>query len=376
MGWLGLDDTDNLAGGCTTEVFHRLLETLDVEVVEARLVRLWPFAPGRTRGNAALAANLSNYDSQDLVNQLDEFWRNQLLPLKGNIAESTHDNRQQFPADPGMVWFADKPTDEYYRKAVREEVNLEITPDKQWGGKGRIGAIAACSWSGENATFEAIAWRKSIRKVGGCEDIEILFPGTFLNRDPRRKDSLIAPRGPCPVMFGVRAHSFDEAEQAANYIIEHPDTAEVTAMRVFRTNQCSDDHLDGIHRAKVISTEIRKRGHVIITTDGGNWLAFKESAEMNLLAQWLKPGDIIDGMGLIHNGDRHLEKLKVVSSIQNSRPLCECGKRMKSAGQSQGLRCSCGARCEDIWVEEDRIPPFKDWVQPPPDSRRHLSKPI
>ena len=60
MGWIGLDDTDTLAGGCTTLVFHQLLEGLpsNIAVSEARLVRLWPFAKKRTRGNAAMAAEL------------------------------------------------------------------------------------------------------------------------------------------------------------------------------------------------------------------------------------------------------------------------------------------------------------------------------
>ena len=46
MGWLGLDDTDSLAGGCTTAVFHALLDGLPdhVRYDDPRLVRLWPFA--------------------------------------------------------------------------------------------------------------------------------------------------------------------------------------------------------------------------------------------------------------------------------------------------------------------------------------------
>jgi len=376
MGWLGLDDTDDLSGGCTTEVFHRLLQSLNAKVVESRLVRLWPFAEGRTRGNAALGAELSDYDVEEIHSQLDDFWNNEILPLKGNLSQSTHNERVQIPTDPGMVWFDEKPSDEYYRRAVKEEVEVEFISDIHWGGAGIIGATAACSWSGIEATYEAIAWRKEERKVGGCEELDILFPGTFLNRDPRRKDSLIAPRGPCPVMFGVRAHTYEEAEQAAMYLIENQDTAQITGFRVFRTNQCSDDHLDGIHSAEVISIDVKKRGHVIINTTEGNWLAFKESGKLNLLAQWLKPGDKITGMGLIYQGNRHLEKLRVITSIQRSRPLCECGKRMKSAGQKQGLRCSCGAVCDDLWVEEERKPPFQGWIQPPPDSRRHLAKPI
>ena len=56
--WIGLDDTDEREHGCTTYDFNDLLNTLtksDIQIGDARLVRLWPFAPQRTRGNAALS---------------------------------------------------------------------------------------------------------------------------------------------------------------------------------------------------------------------------------------------------------------------------------------------------------------------------------
>ncbi|MDG1533283.1 MAG: hypothetical protein P8Q35_02410, partial [Candidatus Thalassarchaeaceae archaeon] len=58
---IGLDDTDHTEYACTTEHFDRLLQVLlenipSFEIIERRLVRLWPFAPERTRGNAALGA--------------------------------------------------------------------------------------------------------------------------------------------------------------------------------------------------------------------------------------------------------------------------------------------------------------------------------
>ena len=72
---IGLDDTDHIDCACTTDHFQRLLTTLNDSIVsletkERRLVRLWPFAPNRTRGNAALGAicsvnitDLNNVDS-------------------------------------------------------------------------------------------------------------------------------------------------------------------------------------------------------------------------------------------------------------------------------------------------------------------------
>mgnify|MGYP000535706250 CR=1 FL=1 len=108
MGWLGLDDTDSLMEGCTTYSFHLLLESLptSVTVVSPRLVRLWPFAQHRTRGNAAVAVELLVEDEVEFIQYLEGFWNDHLLPTKGKISPSQHDDREQYPADPGMVWFS------------------------------------------------------------------------------------------------------------------------------------------------------------------------------------------------------------------------------------------------------------------------------
>ena len=80
MGWLGLDDTDSLDGGCTTDVFQQLLnglpETTTVGV--PRLVRLWPFAQRRTRGNAAMGVELHSEDIAELLEHLDAWWAEHL----------------------------------------------------------------------------------------------------------------------------------------------------------------------------------------------------------------------------------------------------------------------------------------------------------
>ena len=91
MGWLGLDDTDSLSGGCTTEVFHRLIDDLpeETDVGVPRLVRLWPFAQRRTRGNAALSIELKHDDEKALLNHLDEWWNNHVAPLEGQVEGST-----------------------------------------------------------------------------------------------------------------------------------------------------------------------------------------------------------------------------------------------------------------------------------------------
>ena len=57
--WIGLDDTDTPDYGCTTATFDDLINSIshlsNFKIIERRLVRLWPFAERRTRGNGALS---------------------------------------------------------------------------------------------------------------------------------------------------------------------------------------------------------------------------------------------------------------------------------------------------------------------------------
>ncbi len=375
--WLGLDDTDHLEGGCTTLEFHKLLDSLPCSYSNPRLVRLWPFAAQRTRGNAALAVEIDC--DEGIIPFLDEYWQSVILPLRGAIAPSSHDDREQHPADPGMVLFTEQPTADYYWRTVRQEVRDLPHAVKKWGGHGCIGASAACAWPGNVQTWEAIAWRVNERKVDAAAIAEVdSWPGTFLCRDPRSKRGLIAPRGPCPVMFGVRATSEQVATKAAEFLIAAKGTAEVLASRTFATNQASGDHIESTFIAKVSTVATIKGGHTTIETELDNLVSFSEGGEMNLLAQWLQCGDEIEYLGLRdHEGVIHLEGLKILSAFSKERPTCSCGKRMKSMGSGQGVRCiNCKTTQEEQWVFSERTPPSNGWTQPPFDCRRHLAREI
>ena len=368
--WLGLDDTDSLDGGCTTLVFHELLNSLPCEFGEARLTRLWPFADKRTRGNASLSVEIFADDS--IVEWLDEYWNKNILPLKGKVAKSEHSQREQYPSDPGMTLFDEQPDEQYYWDAVRGEVDYLIG-GHQWGGNGRIGAAASCAWRETNPTWEAIAWRKGERMVSEIA-LEVVdnMEGTFLCRDPRTNRGLIAPRGPCPVMFGVRATSRSVANDACEVLIAG--SAQTIGHRVFKTNQASGDHLDSSFTETVNDKISLTGGHVIIND---RYLVFSESGKVNTIAQWLQIEDSFECVGLEYEGKIHVEAIRIINSENKTRPLCKCGTRMKSMGAGQGVRCpKCKVRSEDSWDINKRIPPFAGWVQPPADKRRHLAKPL
>ena len=393
MGWLGLDDTDHLGGGCTTKTLDLLILGLpsEVEIGEIRLVRLWPFAKQRTRGNASVAVEIICDDEEKLLKHLDSWWNEKISPLKGEISSTENYDRQQYPADPGMVWFSSQIQNaNFYYDAVRREVSIEEIPtaEKSWGGQGRIGATAAIAWDKSRVTYEAIAWRteinigtKNTRKI----DIKRLehidkMEHTFMSRDSRTGNSMIAPRGPCPVLFGLRARNFTVAKDAAIHLLKSEFTEENSGFRVFTTNQASDDHLSENLSDVVLDIEVLSRGAVVINCKENKLLAFSESGEIKLLAQWLKNEDFISFNGLLnYEGVYHLERLRVdKSSKQKVRPLCKkCGIKMKSMGKNQPVRCpKCREKSDKLWEEISRKPPMSGWVQAPMNSRRHLTKPL
>ncbi|MDB2671999.1 DUF1743 domain-containing protein [Candidatus Poseidoniales archaeon] len=390
MGWLGLDDTDSLKGGCTTEVLFRLLNDLpdDVSFRTPRLVRLWPFAKQRTRGNAAVAVELITENEAELLNHLDQWWKQHIESLKGILGTSDHSERTQYPADPGMVWTSELMTDEaFYKSAVSSEIELQNVPEvtRYWGGNGRIGATAAVLWPAAQCTYEAISWRSNEAEgrrqldevaLAEVEDLK----DTFLCRNPKLGTSLLAPRGNSPVLFGIRSWTKDGAQHALDILEQGNDTEPSKGSLVFQTNQATGDHLEEPVEAYVRSKSILKKGHVVLETTQGTWMAFRQSGHIALLSQWVIKGDLLIGNGLRDEDDvLHLELLKVKKSIsEQKRPLCvRCNKSMKSMGKNQGLRCKrCNLTSDRGWVEVERIPPFQNWVQPPPSSRRHLSKPL
>jgi tRNA(Ile2) C34 agmatinyltransferase TiaS len=222
------------------------------------------------------------------------------------------------------------------------------------------------------------------------------WQGTFMSRDSRKGRSLIAPRGNCPVLFGVRARDEKTANNAAKKLLQAEATQSSIGMRTFLTNQASDDHLSQLYSGKVISTKILSRGHVIIKVnsneikssdeeeaveEGTTWMAFAQSRDVKNLAQWFQAGDLIKGKGLVsEDGSLHLEKLKLIEASERNkrRPPCErCGKTVKSQGKNNKLRCpACKNLQENIWIYNPQNPPHRGWVQPPTDHRRHLSRPL
>jgi len=402
---IGLDDTDHIKVGCTTSSFDHLLksirEQMECHIVERRLVRLWPFANRRTRGNGALGAIIEiSENSSEKIEQICKEWFSNLLVQISNYPHS------EVPASPCLVIsFMPVPRD-WYWDAVRKHVDSDalldeaiqngvivISSDSTFGV---VGACAAISWDNiSNSTWELISWRNDSR-VGtprqvsseSVSELENKFPETFLNRDPTKGKSMIAPRTPCPVLYGIRGSSYSGVQKAHDWLQSRTDVEECHSFAIHRTNQLSDDHIESTLTGAVVSfpKEIRG-GHANISVfSGGNsveLVAFSEGGPVNKLLRSLIPGDRITWAGLISpDGSTHLERIKLDLATARivGRPIC-CSRTMRSSGRGQGIRClSCGRTESKSWYstafESTTETPVGEWLEPSPSNRRHLSRPL
>ena len=402
---LGLDDTDHVDEGCTTSSFDELLseiqEAMNCDILERRLVRLWPFADRRTRGNGALGAIIDIPIKDDvLLEKICNDWFDRLLTKVAGYPPS------KIPVSPCLAISFDKVPRHWYWDAVRGYVNPEniIREARNTGTilflkdeiSGAVGACAAISWeSNPHSSWELIAWRNdsllgSERSVSpiSVSKLGSLFPGTFLNRDPTKGKGLIAPRTPCPVLYGIRGSSSSEVERAHIWLQSEKGVESCKSYAIHRSNQISDDHIESTKSGSVISKPSEtKGGHACVSVFSGgqslNLVAFQEGGPVNRLLRTLEPGDKITWVGLHSpDGSIHLERLRIDSATPRifTRPIC-CKKTMRSSGRNQGLRClSCGRKEKKTWysIHFDDIHeyPTGKWLEPTPSNRRHLSRPL
>lgn len=404
MVWIGLDDTDSVDKGCTTWEFNLLLSHLESDGYEIkgqpRLVRLWPFAPQRTRGNAALSAefDIGQDDEKHFQNSLEKWFMERFHSRKSAPLGS----------NPALCYSKSQLPEQWYWQGVRGFVELEnrikqlhsqlgcrfwtANLDESLEGlRGLIGASSAIAWAGEEDwTFEATAWRMpenigGIRKVPYelVEKMSLQFPQCIMNRDPNAGKSLIAPRTPCPVLYGIRAETEESANSAHLWLQSHADVENSVAYRVFRSNQATDDHLERITEGVITNSPVEvKGGHSSIQAYSGGrkftLVAFKQGGEVNSLLKQLNVGDRISWLGLISpDGSIHLEKLVVNSAVPRSltRPMCSCGGRFARQGVGQPLRCEkCRETSLSYWLGEGFA--NNSWVEPPFSQMRHLSRPL
>jgi tRNA(Ile2)-agmatinylcytidine synthase len=417
---IGLDDTDSRKGGCTTYLAALLIEKLEKYNVQFTdypgLIRLNPNVPWKTRGNGALCLRFE-YDKvfeAEIKEAAVDLWeKNSAIKEKGTDPGIVFFRGQKIPKE--LKFFAKKT--ETGIVTLKEALTLINTFQAEALGfnsrRGIIGALAAIgeTLDGDH-TYELIAYRKpenwgSKRRVDETSIFEMdkkLQPFTFNNVDLETHRVIITPRGPDPILFGVRGESAEVVKKAFEMI---KPLEPVERWVIFRSNQGTDAHLVSVKVLDNIApySSIIAKGvvsqnprivplrHVIFSIRDASvevdCAAYEPTGKLRKIARELMVGDNIEVYGATHKPTSsklstvNLEKINILklikkTSLQN--PFCpNCKKRLKSMGTNQGYRCEkCKERFGQLQKEETLIPRV---IRPglyitSTRSQRHLTKPI
>lgn len=432
---LGVDDTDSLEGGCTTHVAVQVALRLKEErglvlLGPARLVRLNPCNPWKTRGNAALALHLGAPGGTPVKvgewggEAIEAFPEGTDVPPGNEVLETAWEVvrdlawREDGRTNPGLV-LSDGPAPEHlYDLALHTLVDMDVlrgrleergTPHRAEGtGRGLVGAAAALAWPMERTTWELLAYRPEGRwgtrrevDPASVAAMDRLHPSTFDSIDPSTGVLKMVPSSPCPVLFGIRGTDPEELPRALGEVDSEPWEGWMT----FVTNQATDDHLVPKAMAEVApheSVAVGGRvasaprtipgGHVLFDLEEGGArmavAAYEPTKGFRGVVRRLAPGDRLLACGSVRDEPRtlNLEKFKVMGlgppSIREKvgNPRCpECGKSMKSVGKGAGYRCNrCGTKATEEEAEHEERPRElgTGWYEVPMAARRHLARPL
>jgi tRNA(Ile2)-agmatinylcytidine synthase len=417
---IGLDDTDSPRKGCTTYVAALLVEKLQkmgAEFIDyPNLVRLNPNVPWKTRGNGALCLRIEYNESDE-----DEIKETVI----GTVEE--HADFDYEGTDPGIVFFEGtgipKEVKTFSKNAVTGIVNLEnaLKLLKRFRAeavgfkrcRGIIGALAAVGETLQgDYTFETLAYRVpenygSKRRVDESSIVEMdkaTAPYTFNNVDQEKERVLITPRGPDPILLGIRGETPEIVKKAYEMI----KTLEpVERWVIFRANQGTDAHLKRVKQLSQIkpynpviargivveNPKIIPRRHVIFSIKDGSaqvdCAAYEPTGVLRKIARKLIAGDHVEVYGGVRAPSQsysltiNLEKIRLLGlapKIVYYNPVCpKCGRRLKSMGRNKGFRCEkCRSRYTDLGKIEVKMEREirKGLYMTSSRSQRHLTKPF
>lgn len=388
---VGIDDTDSQLSGCTTYVGYVLAKEIikkwgaSVFADFPRLVRLNPNIPFKTRGNAAVALEL-NMAERDV----EELW-----DLTISIVQNL--SRREGKTEPGVAMAVGEVPQRariLYRMALTQLVSLEAAERaglRTWGGRGKIGAVAAVGADLQYSTFELITYHNGERKTIPLQLVKAMetltYPFTFHNVDKTRV--LIQPRGLDPVQYGVRGLTPYHLLYAKSIL-----NVETSGWVIYRTNQATDAHIHfGVfYREQFPYSYYKARGLIVnawrtstrhlvgrLDTD----VHFVVYRHMGKLASELEQCIMCDVEligGLKPRRSRlylYVERAIVWGQYVKQKPKCNyCGGSLESLGRGRGWRCR---KCKttyrslsirwlyDVSTRRYLIPKASEW--------RHLLKP-
>lgn len=417
---IGLDDTDSTKGGCTTYLAAVLIEKLEkfnVQFIDyPGLIRLNPNVPWKTRGNGALYLRFTyepELEAQIKDTAMDLWEEHSAIKEKGT--------------DPGIVFYKNREIPVELRAFSKKTETTIVTLKeamaliKKLGAeavgfnscRGIIGALAAIgeTLDGDH-TYELIAYRtrenlgtkRRVDEASIFEMEKLTLPYTFNNVDSEKGRVIITPRGPDPILFGIRGESPEIVKKA--YGLVKP-LEPVERWVIFRSNQGTDAHLKPVEELSKLepygsviakgtvsqNPRIIPLRHVIFSIKDDlaevDCAAYEPTGDLRKIARELVVGDSVEVYGAVHKPTSskpltiNLEKINVLNLKPKTRlenPLCpKCGKRLKSMGKNQGLRCErCSGKFSDLKKQETVVPrALKAGLYlTSTRSQRHLTKPL
>ncbi|MEM3627344.1 MAG: tRNA(Ile)(2)-agmatinylcytidine synthase [Candidatus Bathyarchaeia archaeon] len=383
---IGLDDTDSTRMGCTTYVAALLVEKLQKMAVKfidyPNLIRLNPNVPWKTRGNGALCLRIlyhENFEGEIKETVISTVEEHADLEFRGTDPGVVFLQRERIPREiqifaknaiTGIVTLNEA-------LKILKKFEAEAVGFKR--GRGIIGGLAAVGETlGGDHTYEILAYRMpenygSRRRVDENSVLEMdkaTAPYTFNSVDLEKRRILITPRGPDPILFGIRGESPEIVKKAFEMIRS---LEPVERWVIFRTNQGTDAHLKRVEDLSKIKPyhPVIARGtvaknpkmitgkHVIFSIKDEkaevDCAAYEPTGNLRRVAEKLMPGDYVEAYGGVRAPSKNhpltvnLEKirlLRLAPKIVYHNPACsKCGCRMKSMGKDKGFRCErCGLR--------------------------------
>ncbi|MEM3596729.1 MAG: tRNA(Ile)(2)-agmatinylcytidine synthase [Candidatus Bathyarchaeia archaeon] len=416
---IGLDDTDSTRKGCTTYIAAVLVEELQkigADFIDyPNLVRLNPNVPWKTRGNGALCLRIRY--SENVEERIKETVIGAVEELADMHFRGT---------DPGIVFLKTAKVPAMVKAFAKSTITGIVTLKealkliKRFGaealgynsGRGIIGSLAAVGETLEgDHTYEILAYRVpenyGLKRMVDEESIfemdKATAPYTFNNVDLEKRRIIITPRGPDPILFGIRGETPEIVKKAFRMV---KPLEPVERWVIFRTNQGTDAHLKRVKsvcevkpynpvivRGLVsVNPRIVPRRHVIFPikdeTAQVDCAAYEPTGTLRKIARKLIVGDFVEVYGGVRPPSRNhpltinLEKIRILKLAPKTvfhNPLCpKCGKRLKSVGENKGFKCeACGSRYVKLKKVEVKVKRNlkKGLYITSTRSQRHLTKP-
>ncbi|MEM3577163.1 MAG: tRNA(Ile)(2)-agmatinylcytidine synthase [Candidatus Bathyarchaeia archaeon] len=416
---IGLDDTDSTRRGCTTYIAAVLVERLqkmDVEFIDyPNLVRLNPNVPWKTRGNGALCLRIKyNENAEERIKET-------VISAVEELADMHFRG-----TDPGIVFLKAAKVPVAVKAFAKSTITGIVTLKealrliKRFGaealgynsGRGIIGSLAAVGETLEgDHTYEILAYRMpenyGLKRMVNEESIfemdRATAPYTFNNVDLEKRRVIITPRGPDPILFGIRGETPEIVKKAFGMV---KPLEPVERWVIFRTNQGTDAHLKRVKSLcevkpynpvvarGIVSANPKTvpRRHVIFPIEDEtaqvDCAAYEPTGALRKVARKLIVGDFVEVYGGVRSPSHNrpltinLEKIRILKLAPKTvlrNPLCpNCGKRLKSMGENKGFRCeACGSRYSSLKKIEVKVKRDlkKGLYITATRSQRHLTKP-